>query len=111
MGADKIIGVSVCTVEQAILAERGGADYLGVGAMFTTCSKEDARAVSCDMLRAICDAVSIPVVAIGGITKENMWKLRGSGMDGVAVIRAIFERSDIEVATRELKGIAEQVVS
>ena len=79
LGPDKIIGVSAQTVEQAILAERHGADYLGVGAVFPTGSKDDAQEVSYDTLKAICDAVSIPVIAIGGITKENVGKLSEIG--------------------------------
>jgi thiamine-phosphate pyrophosphorylase len=111
LGPDKIIGVSACTVEQAVLAEKRGADYLGVGAVFPTGSKEDAEDVSYETLKAICDAVSIPVVAIGGITKENVWELQGSGIDGIAVISAIFAQPDIQAATMELKKIIRQVVS
>jgi thiamine-phosphate pyrophosphorylase len=111
LGSDKIIGVSACTVEQAVLAEKRGADYLGVGAVFPTGSKDDAEAVSLDTLKAICEAVSIPVVAIGGITKENMWKLQGSGIDGIAVISAIFAQPDIKAATMELKETVKKVVS
>jgi thiamine-phosphate pyrophosphorylase len=111
LGPDKIIGVSACTVEQALLAEKRGADYLGVGAVFPTGSKDDAEDVSLETLKAICKAVSIPVVAIGGITKENVWKLQGSGIDGIAVISAIFAQDDIEKATRELKEIMGKVVS
>jgi thiamine-phosphate pyrophosphorylase len=110
LGPDKIIGVSASTVEQAVLAEKRGADYLGVGAVFPTGSKDDAEDVSFETLKAICEAVSIPVVAIGGITKENVWKLLGSGIDGVAVISAIFAQPDIEAATRELKAVMRQVV-
>jgi thiamine-phosphate pyrophosphorylase len=111
LGPNKIIGVSACTVEQAVLAEKRGANYLGVGAVFPTGSKDDAEDVSYDTLKAICEAVSIPVVAIGGITKENVWKLQGSGIDGIAVISAIFAQSDIKAATKELKEIIRQVVS
>jgi thiamine-phosphate pyrophosphorylase len=111
LGPNKIIGVSACTVEQAVLAEKRGADYLGVGAVFPTGSKDDAEDVSYDTLKAICEAVSIPVVAIGGITKENVWKLQGSGIDGIAVISAIFAQPDIKAATKELKEIIRQVVS
>jgi thiamine-phosphate pyrophosphorylase len=110
LGPDKIIGVSASTVEQAVLAEKRGADYLGVGAVFPTGSKEDAKAISLERLKAICDAVTIPVVAIGGITKENVWKLQGSGIDGIAVISAIFAQPDIEEATRKLREIVEQVI-
>ena len=103
LGPDKIIGVSAQTVEQAILAEKRGADYLGVGAVFPTGSKDDADDVSFETLRAICDAVSIPVVAIGGITKDNIKELKGSGICGAAVISAIFGQKDIREATEELK--------
>ena len=103
LGPDKIIGVSAQTVEQAILAERHGADYLGVGAVFPTGSKDDAQEVSYDTLKAICDAVSIPVIAIGGITKENVGKLSGSGICGIAVISAIYAQKDIQTAAADLK--------
>jgi thiamine-phosphate pyrophosphorylase len=104
LGADKIIGVSAHTVEQAVLAEQRGADYLGVGAVFTTSSKDDAEAVSHETLKAICEAVQIPVVAIGGISAENLLQLSGSGICGVAVISAIFAQSDIQAATEGLKA-------
>ena len=104
IGPDKILGVSAQTVEDALLAERNGADYLGVGAVFPTGTKADANAVSYDTLREICAAVSIPVIAIGGITKDNVAKLAGSGIVGVAVVSAIFAQPDIPTATRELKS-------
>lgn len=103
LGEDKIIGVSAQTVEQALLAEEHGADYLGVGAVFPTGSKDDADDVSRDTLKAICDAVSIPVIAIGGISEKNVAELSGSGICGIAVISAIFARPDIESAARELR--------
>lgn len=103
LGPDKILGVSAQTVEQALIAEKHGADYLGVGAVFTTGSKDDADDVSHEMLKAICEAVSIPVIAIGGITKDNVGELAGSGICGVAVISAIFGQKDIKKATEELK--------
>ena len=103
IGPDKILGVSAQTVEEALLAERKGADYLGVGAVFPTGTKADANAVSYDTLREICAAVSIPVIAIGGITKDNVARLSGSGIVGVAVVSAIFAQPDIPAATRELK--------
>ena len=96
IGEDMILGVSVQTVEQAVLAEKSGADYLGVGAVFSTSTKLDADAVSHETLKAICAAVSIPVVAIGGISKHNLHKLRGTGIDGVALVSAIFAVADIE---------------
>ena len=97
LGPDKIIGVSAQTVEQAILAEKHGADYLGVGAVFPTGSKDDAEEVTFETLKAICQAVKIPVIAIGGISKGNVLELAGSGICGIAVIK------DIEEATKELK--------
>lgn len=103
LGPDKILGVSAQTVEQAITAEKHGADYLGVGAVFATGSKDDADDVSHETLKAICEAVSIPVIAIGGITKDNVAELAGSGICGVAVISAIFGQKDIKKATEELK--------
>ena len=111
LGEDKILGVSAQTVEQAVLAERCGADYLGVGAVFQTSSKSDADNVSHDTLKAICEAVRIPVVAIGGIGKHNVSELCGSGICGVAVISAIFGAEDIENATAELKALTERVVN
>ena len=103
IGSDKILGVSVQTVEQAVLAEKNGADYLGVGAVFQTGSKADADDVSHETLKVICEAVSIPVIAIGGITKDNVMQLAGSGICGIAVISAIFAQKDIYAATAELK--------
>ena len=102
IGPDKILGVSAQTVEQAILAEKMGADYLGVGAVFPTGSKDDADDVSHETLEQICRSVSIPVVAIGGITVDNISKLSGRGLAGVSVISAIFAQPDIEAATRRL---------
>ena len=104
LGDDKIIGVSAQTVEQALLAEKHGADYLGVGAVFKTGSKDDAEEVSHDELERICKAVSIPVIAIGGITHDNVKELAGRGIVGIAVISAIFAQKDIENATKELKA-------
>ena len=103
LGADKIIGVSAQTVEQALRAQEHGADYLGVGAVFPTGSKADAVEVDHDVLKAICEAVDIPVIAIGGITKDNVKDLAGSGICGIAVISAIFGQKDIEAATKELR--------
>ena len=102
IGPDRILGVSAQTVEDALRAEAAGADYLGVGAVFPTGSKDDAVEVPHDVLRAICNAVSIPVVAIGGITYENMDQLAGSGIAGISVISAIFGQKDITDATRKL---------
>ena len=111
LGPDKIIGVSAQTVEQAILAEKRGADYLGVGAVFPTGSKDDADDVSHETLKAICDAVSIPVIAIGGITKDNTKELAGTGIVGIAVISAIYGQDDIPAATKELKKVTSEMVA
>ena len=110
LGPDKIIGVSAQTVEQALLAEKHGADYLGVGAVFPTGSKADAEEVSFDTLKAICQAVSIPVVAIGGISRGNAARLAGSGICGVAVISAIYGAADIRAASQELKAATEEML-
>lgn len=110
IGDGKILGVSVQTVEQAILAEQNGADYLGVGAVFSTSTKLDADTVSYDTLKAICTAVSIPVVAIGGISCENILTLAGVGIAGVAVVSALFAQPDIAAATMELRELVEQLV-
>lgn len=110
LGPDKIIGVSAQTVEQALLAEKHGADYLGVGAVFPTGSKADAEEVSFDTLKAICQAVSIPVVAIGGISRGNAARLAGSGICGVAVISAIYGAADIRAAAQELKSATEEML-
>lgn len=111
LGADKIIGVSAKTVEQALLAEKHGADYLGVGAVFSTSTKTDATGVSHETLRDICQAVKIPVVAIGGITKDNVDELSGYGADGIAVISAIFAQENITEAAKDLKQRSMQMVS
>ena len=110
IGEDKILGLSVQTREQAIAAEKMGADYLGVGAVFATSSKDDADAVSYAELKAICEAVQIPVVAIGGITADNILELAGSGISGAAVISAIFAAEDIQKAAKELKSAVGEVV-
>ena len=111
LGKDKILGVSAQTVEQALLAEKEGADYIGVGAVFPTGSKADADDVSFDTLKEICAAVNIPVVAIGGISASNVANLKESGISGIAVISAIFASDDIESATKNLKELTEKVVS
>lgn len=110
LGPDKIIGVSAQTVEQAILAEKHGADYLGVGAVFPTSSKDDATEVPFETLKAICEAVSIPVIAIGGITEDNVKELAGSGICGIAVISAIYGQKEIRKASKELKAATEEML-
>ena len=110
VGEDMILGVSVQTVEQAAAAERAGADYLGAGAVFATATKPDAAEVSLETLRAICGAVSIPVVAIGGINRDNISRLAGYGICGAAVVSAIFGAGDIREACSVLRSLAEEVV-
>ena len=110
LGEDKIVGVSAQTVEQALLAQERGADYLGVGAVFPTSSKDDAVEVDHEMVKAICEAVDIPVIAIGGITKDNVQELSGCGLCGIAVISAIFAKPDIKKTTEELKAATEKMV-
>lgn len=111
LGADKIIGVSAQTVEQALLAQQRGADYLGVGAVFPTGTKQDATDVPYETLRDICRAVDIPVIAIGGINRGNVRQLAGSGICGVAVVSAIFAQKQIEAATADLKAAVERMVN
>lgn len=103
LGNEKIIGVSVQTVEQAKIACRDGADYLGVGAVFPTSTKSDADDVSYETLQAICAVSTVPVVAIGGISLENLPRLAGSGIDGIAVVSALFGAKDIAGAARKLR--------
>lgn len=109
VGGRMMIGVSARTVEEAVRAQRAGADYLGVGAVFSTSTKPDAQAVSRQTLRDICAAVDIPVTAIGGISRDNILELSGSGIDGVALVSAIFAAEDIEGRCRELKELARRV--
>ena len=103
IGPDKILGVSTQTVEEALLAQKMGADYLGVGAVFPTGSKDDCWVLSHDLCREICSAVTIPVVAIGGINLGNISKLSGLGFSGISLISAIFGQSDIKAAAMKLK--------
>ncbi len=103
LGPDKIIGVSAHSVEEALLAEKRGADYLGVGAAFSTNSKKDVSCISHETIRDICQAVQIPVIAIGGINETNIEELKGTGICGVAVISAIFAKKDITGAARTLR--------
>lgn len=109
IGPGRLLGVSAQTVEQARAAARDGADYLGVGAVFPTATKADAAEVSHETLRAVCRAVPIPAVAIGGITRDNLPQLNGCGAAGVAVVSAVFAAPDITAACRELRTLAEQM--
>ena len=110
IGPDKILGISAGTVEEAQTAEKAGADYIGVGAVFGTSTKKNARNLSLEKLQEISSSVSIPVVAIGGINASNLMELAGSGVDGVAVVSAIFAAKDPGQATRELKVLAQKMV-
>lgn len=111
IGADRILGISANTVETAVAAQKAGADYIGVGAVFGTTTKKDAETLSVPALRAICDAVDIPVVAIGGISRDNIAQLSGSGVDGVAVISAIYGQDDPAAATADLLERARKMVA
>lgn len=110
LGPDKLIGVSAHSVEEALAAQAAGADYLGVGAAFVTGTKADAAPISRDTIRAITEAVDIPVVAIGGINKDNLPRLAGSGVDGVAVVSALFAQPDPKAAAEQLRTLAEEMV-
>jgi thiamine-phosphate pyrophosphorylase len=110
VGEDMILGVSVHMVEEARQAVRNGADYLGLGAVFPTGTKTDADVMPGDMIRAICGAVDVPTVAIGGLNRSNILQLSGSGVDGAALVSAIFGAEDIEGACRELRALAEEMV-
>ena len=111
IGPDKILGISAGTVEEAVAAEKAGADYIGVGAVFATSTKKNARNLSREQLLAICNAVTIPVVAIGGISAGNILELSGSGVDGVAVVSAIFGAQDPGKATAELLALSREMVA
>lgn len=110
VGESMIIGVSAHTVEEALEAVKNGADYLGLGSVFSTSTKLDVDQMPYETLKAICDAVDVPTVAIGGISKENILQLSGSGVDGVAVISAIFGAEDPGAATAELLTLADEMV-
>lgn len=111
VGDDMIIGVSVHSVEEALEAVKNGADCLGLGAVFSTSTKTDVDLLPRETLRDICDAVDIPVVAIGGINKSNISQLAGTGIDGVALVSAIFAADDIESECRELRKLSEDMVN
>lgn len=111
IGPDMLLGISANTVETAVAAQKAGADYIGVGAVFGTTTKKDAETLSVPALRAICDAVDIPVVAIGGISRDNIAQLAGSGIDGVSVISAIYGQPDPAAATADLLQRARKMVA
>lgn len=105
IGADKILGVSVSNLEEAVQAQKDGADYIGVGAMYATATKTDARLVAMETLKKIRDAVNIPIVVIGGINKQTAPCFKGMGIDGLAVVSAVVAQPDIAAAARELVDI------
>ena len=109
LGAEKIIGVSAATPEEAAKAQSDGADYLGVGAVFATSTKTNTRPVTAETIRAIRSAVDIPFVVIGGVNSENISGLHGLGINGAAVISAIISQPDITAAARKMRQAAEQL--
>ncbi len=111
LGSDMIVGVTAKTVEQALRAQEAGADYLGSGAVFGSSTKLNAKPMTKELLNSICNAVSIPVVAIGGINRNNILDLAGTDIDGVAVVSGIFAATDIEQECRYLRGIVEQITA
>lgn len=110
IGSNKILGVSAVTLEQALAAQKAGADYLGIGAVFPTGSKADADYVSYTELKKICSEVILPCIAIGGINKQNLHELSGSGICGIAVISAILAANDIKKASLELAQKVEEII-
>lgn len=111
IGPDKILGITANTVELAVAAEQAGADYIGAGAVFGTTTKQNAKNLSLDTLKAICQAVSIPVVAIGGINANNLPQLAGTGAAGAAVVSALFAQKDPEAAAQNLRALADKMVA
>ena len=111
IGPDKILGITANTVELAVAAEKAGADYIGAGAVFGTTTKQNAKNLSLDTLKAICQAVSIPVVAIGGVNADNLPQLAGTGAAGAAVVSALFAQKDPEEAARRMRALADKMVA
>lgn len=109
LGPDKLVGVSAHSVEEALAAQAAGADYLGIGAAFATGTKTDAAPISRDTIRAITRAVDLPAVAIGGISRDNILELKGCGLDGVAVVSALFARPDVKAAAAELLRRSQEI--
>ena len=110
VGENMIIGIPAHTVEEAKFAQENGANYIGIGAVFETSTKNDVDVIPYEKVKSICDAVDIPKVAIGGINAENILKLKGSGIDGVAVVSAIFGAKDIGKATKELYTLSNNLI-
>ena len=110
LGTEKILGVTAKTVKRALEAEKSGADYLGTGAIFPTTTKENAPITLISTLKDICQAVGIPVVAIGGLTCENIHQLSGTGIAGIAVVRDLMQARDIEARTQEFLTKLDQII-
>ena len=110
LGSEMIVGVTAKTVEQAIRAQEAGADYLGSGAVFGSATKRSAKPMTKELLKSICNAVSIPVVAIGGINRHNIPELAGTDISGVAVVSGIFAADDIEAECRYLRSIVKSII-
>ena len=111
LGPEKILGVTAKTVKRALEAEEGGADYLGTGAIFPTTTKENAPITLISTLKTICQRVAIPVVAIGGLTSENIEQLIGTGIAGVAVVRDLMQAEDIEAKTQAFLTKLDDIIS
>lgn len=109
LGPNKIIGVSAHNLKEALKAEENGADYLGVGAVFSTATKKDVINISYEEIKNICSKVKIPVVAIGGISKDNIMELKGRGLSGVAVVSAIFAEENVEAAAKEMLKMSKEI--
>jgi thiamine-phosphate pyrophosphorylase len=109
IGKDRLLGVSAVTLEQAVQAQTDGADYLGVGAMFPTGTKTDAETVTMEELKKIREAVSIPLVVIGGINEQTVPLFKGTGIDGLAVVSAVISAQDIEKAARKMKSLFQRI--
>ncbi len=108
IGEDKILGVSVSNIDEAIIAQNDGADYLGVGAMYATQTKTDAQTVTIDELKKIRQSVNIPIVVIGGINKHTIGSFKGYGIDGIAVVSAVIAQNDICASAHELVTLFKQ---
>ncbi len=109
LGEEAIIGASAHNIAEALAAEKAGANYIGCGAVFSTSTKTDTTSLPLHELKAICKAVHIPAVAIGGITDENLLQLSGSGIAGAAVVSALFAKKDIAAAARQMRRLADQL--
>ena len=110
IGSDKILGISANSIELAIAAEKAGADYIGVGSIQISPTKGESKILSTEYVNEICNSVSIPVVAIGGINEQNILRLKGIGIAGVAVISAVFGKEDVAEATYKLRKLVDEYI-